>query len=31
VTIPVTCLQKVAMALKQNFAGVVKANNTGRI
>src|ERR1700676_1574954 len=28
--IPVTCLQKVAMARKQNFAGVVNEKRTGR-
>lgn len=28
--IPVTCLQNVAMARKQNFAGVVKENKTGK-
>lgn len=27
---PVTCLQNVAMARKQNFAGVVKEKSTGR-
>jgi hypothetical protein len=28
--IPVTCLQNVAMARKQNFAGVVKEKRTGK-
>jgi hypothetical protein len=30
-TIPVTCLQNIAMALKQNLAGVVNENRTGSI
>lgn len=29
-TMPVTCLQNVAIARKQNLAGVVNENNTGR-
>lgn len=29
-TIPVTCLQNVAIARKQYFAGVVKENRTGK-
>lgn len=28
--IPVTCLQKAAMARKQNFPGVVNEKSTGR-